>query len=258
MRTGYPEDFLSSRARLHKDIFAIIPPEGLVNNVVPGFENCIISILSTPKMGASFVDYILTLQKGGRNIKGFGGDGVEAFMYCISGSMKVSIDDKEYEIKSGGYIYCPPSKLLKFENTSDGDTRAFLYKRRYEPLEGYNAPDVYIGDVTKMEYKPYADMPTVLIKDLLPTSLDFDFNFHILAFKPGSSHPFIETHYQEHGAYVLSGAGIYYLDNEWIPIKKDDYMFMASYVTQATYAVGHTDEMFAYVYSKDCNRDIEI
>ncbi len=60
---------------------------------------------------------------------------------------------------------------------------------------------------------------------------------------------------QEHGAYILSGAGMYNLDNEWIPVKKGDYIFMAAYVPQAGYAVGQ--EEFSYIYSKDCNRDVD-
>jgi (S)-ureidoglycine aminohydrolase len=97
-------------------------------------------------------------------------------------------------------------------------------------------------------------MKTVHIKDLLPIDIGFDMNMHILAFEPGSCHPFVETHVQEHGAYVLSGEGLYLLDNEWIPVKKDDFLWMGAYVTQAAYGIGK--DWFAYIYSKDCNRDV--
>lgn len=49
---------------------------------------------------------------------------------------------------------------------------------------------------------------------------------------------------------------MYNLDNEWIPVKKVDYIFMGPYVQQAAYAVGR--EPLAYVYSKDCNRDPDL
>lgn len=81
-------------------------------------------------------------------------------------------------------------------------------------------------------------------------------NMHILLFKPGASHGYIETHFQEHGMLFLSGKGMYRLDDEWIPVKKDDYVFMDSYCPQACYAVG--DEDFVYIYSKECNRDVEL
>ena len=77
------------------------------------------------------------------------------------------------------------------------------------------------------------------------------------AFEPGASHAYVETHYQEHGAYLISGQGMYNLDNEWYPVEKGDYFFMDSYSPQAAYAVGR-GEPLAYVYSKDANRDPEI
>ena len=124
-------------------------------------------------------------------------------------------------------------------------------------LEGVNRPRIVAGnshDIAEMEYDGMKEMR---IQDLLPTNdLAFDINFHILTFDPGACHPFIETHYQEHGAYLLSGEGLYNLDNEWIPVKKGDYIFMGPYVQQACYSVGK--EKLSYVYSKDCNRDAEI
>ena len=53
---------LTSRAVI-KDNYAIIPHDGLVQNAVPGFENVDISILGSPKLGATFVDYIATFHK---------------------------------------------------------------------------------------------------------------------------------------------------------------------------------------------------
>jgi (S)-ureidoglycine aminohydrolase len=100
-------------------------------------------------------------------------------------------------------------------------------------------------------------MKDVLLWDLLPTDIGFDMNFHILSFEPGASHGYIETHVQEHGAYILSGQGMYNLDNNWMPVEKGDYIFMGAYVPQAAYAVGR-GEPLRYLYSKDCNRDPKI
>ena len=99
-------------------------------------------------------------------------------------------------------------------------------------------------------------MDNVFIKDLLPSDFAYDFNFHILCFKSEASHGYLETHIQEHGAYILSGKGMYNLDNNWYMVEKDDYIFMASYCIQGGYGVGKDD--FIYIYSKDCNRDEEI
>lgn len=76
-------------------------------------------------------------------------------------------------------------------------------------------------------------MTEVSIQDLLPKEMAYDMNIHILTFQPGASHGYIETHVQEHGAYVLSGRGMYNLDNEWVPVQAGDYLFMGAYVPQA-------------------------
>ncbi len=130
------------------------------------------------------------------------------------------------------------------------------YKRRYVPVEGH-APWLVSGNASELERIHYEGMDDVILLDFLPKELGFDMNMHILSFAPGASHGYIETHVQEHGAYILSGQGVYNLDNNWIPVKKGDYIFMGAYSLQAGYGVGR-GEAFSYIYSKDCNRDVEI
>ena len=253
---GYPTDLLSSRAVIEPGKYAVIPPEGRVNNVVPGFENCTMTILGSPKLGATFVDYILTFHEGGKNTAGFGGqDNIETFVCVLDGKVKAKADDEEFILESGGYLYCPPSVTMYLENLQDGDSKLFLYKQKHKPLEG-KKPWVVSGNTNDLEEIDYDGMHNMRLKDLLPTDIAFDMNFHILTFDPAGSHPFIETHVQQHGAYLLSGEGVYNLDNKWQSFKKEDYIYMAPYCLQATYAVGR--EPLVYLYSKDCNRDEEL
>lgn len=254
--TGYRKDLLANRSVVKKGNYAVIEPDGIVKNTIPGFENCDITILATPRLGATFCDYVMTIHAGGKNLAGFGKGQEEVIFYLMEGELSVTAD-KEYGMTTGGYVYCPPGTSLKFENKSGKDARAFLYKRIYEPIEGHK-PHVVTGNMEEKEWAEYEGMADVLVKDFLPTNdLAFDCNLHILSFKPGACHGYIETHYQEHGAYCLSGEGVYYLDDTWIPCKKGDYLFMGAYCPQACYAVGR-GEPFAYVYSKDCNRDPQL
>lgn len=78
---SYPQDLLASRSIIKRGNFALIPPEGLVKNTVPGFEQCDITILASPQLGAKFVDYVVTMHEGGKNVQGFGAAGVETFVY---------------------------------------------------------------------------------------------------------------------------------------------------------------------------------
>lgn len=82
-------------------------------------------------------------------------------------------------------------------------------------------------------------------------------NFHLLSFHPGSRRGYIETHVQEHGALILSGEGMYRLDDIWTPVETGDYIFMSAHCPQAAYKIRRA-ESFSYLYSKNCNRDEDI
>ena len=81
-------------------------------------------------------------------------------------------------------------------------------------------------------------MENVFLQDFLPYDLAFDMNMHILKFMPDGCHPFCETHVQEHGAYVLGGQGMYLLGEDWVQVKKEDFIWFGPFCQQATYATG--------------------
>ncbi len=256
-QVGYRDELLMTRSVVKKENYVFLEPDGLVKNAIPGYENCDVTILGSPAMGATFADYLVTAKAGGKNT-GIGGEGIESFLYVISGEVTVKNDDQEATLTEGGYIFSPEANKITFENKSGQDAKMYVYKRRYDRIEGYSAHTV-VANVNDMEWVEYEGMNNCHIKDLLPAAGDFgfDMNMHILKFKLGASHGYIETHIQEHGMYFLSGKGMYRLDDEWVPVKKGDYVFLDAYVPQACYAVGREEE-FAYIYSKDCNRDVQL
>ena len=132
---GYPKDLLSSRSIIKPGQYALIAPEGLVNNVIPGFENCRISILGSPKLGASFVDYIITMHEGGKNSKGYcGEEDVQCFVYVLSGKVKAKADDQEFVLEESGYLYCPPGVKMYLENMESGDSRYIPLQTKTQPV----------------------------------------------------------------------------------------------------------------------------
>ena len=255
-RIGHREALLSTRSVVKKENYVVLEVDGLVKNAIPGYEKCDSTILGSPEMGASFVDYLVTAHEGGKN-DAIGGNGIESFLYVVSGAVSVKNADKEADLTAGGYIYSPADKPFSFVNKSAEDAVLYVYRRRYQPL-GDLAPFTVIGNVNEMEWVSYEGMKECTVKDLLPAAgnFGFDMNMHILRFEPGASHGYIETHFQEHGMLFLQGKGMYRLDNDWLPLEKGDYVFMDSYCPQACYAVG--DEDYIYIYSKDCNRDVEL
>lgn len=254
---GYREELLMTRSVVRKENFVLLEPDGLVKNSIPGYEKCDVTILGSPAMGASFADYIVTAHAGGRNA-GLGGEGLETFLYVVEGEVAVKNADQEAVLTKGGYIFSPESNLVSFENKSEADARLYVYKRRYERLEGYRAYTV-VGNDADLPWIPYEGMENCYVKDFLPAASDFgfDMNMHILKFHLGASHGYIETHVQEHGMLFLTGKAMYRLDDEWIPVKKGDYVFMDAYCPQACYAVGREEDL-TYIYSKDCNRDVKL
>lgn len=254
---GYPTDLLSTRAVVKPGLFAVIPKDGLVNNVIPGITGCRISIVASPKMGASFVQYIVTAEPGAQTDLPFAREeGVESFLYVIEGELKAcDAGDSPKQLTAGGYVFAPPGHGIEFENKSDRACKLLLYKQKFIPCGDFKPHTVY-GNVNDIPFRIYDDMGNVFIKDLLPADLAFDMNMHILSFEPGGCHPIVETHVQEHGAYILSGEGMYLLDDTWMGIKKEDFMWFGPYVAQCAYGVGR--EPFAYLYSKDCNRDVTL
>jgi (S)-ureidoglycine aminohydrolase len=254
---GYPKDHLVTRSIVKLGEYAVIPPEGRVINVIPGFEGFKMTILASPKMGASFVQYIGEVGPGAATNKTFGGDGIETFVFFLDGQgeLTVKVGEDEKVLAQGGYAFAPADLGMNIKNNSNSTMRILLYKQKYIPVEGHEARTVF-GNVNDIQERIYDDMENVFIKDLLPVELGFDMNMHILSFAPGGCHPFIETHVQEHGAYIMQGQGIYYLGNEWVQIKKEDFMWFGPFIQQACHGIGR--DRFSYIYSKDCHRDVEL
>lgn len=253
---SYPNDLLATRAVVKPGLYAVIPDTGLVNNVIPGITGGKVSIICSPKLGAGFTQYVIEAQCGCKTTDSFAREeGIESFIYLIEGEMKITIDGNEDTFTSGGYGYAPAGVGIDFEVISD-TARVLLYKQVYVPYKDLH-PYAILGNINDIEYKIYDDMANVFIKDFLPTDdLAFDMNMHILSFQPGGCHPFVETHVQEHGMYILSGEGMYLLDERWMGIKKNDFIWMGAFCQQAAYGVGTQD--FTYIYSKDCNRDVQM
>ena len=215
------------------------------------------SIVASPKYGASFVQYLITAQPGGGTSRPFGREeGIEVFFYVLEGTGTVRAGGEEHPVGAGDYLYTPAGTGMEFCCTGEEPMRAILYKQRCIPAEGVGEPQICFGNEADLEVFHLDDMENVEMKNFLPTDLAYDMNFHILSFAPGASHSFVETHIQEHGMYILEGEGVYLLDEDWRLIKKGDFVWFGPYCPQAAYAAGRT--RYTYIYSKDCNRDAAI
>ena len=175
--------------------------------------------------------------KGGTNAPFANAEKEESFIYVISGKIDAETEGKTYHLTEGGYLYAAPGKGICFTNVGDAEAKILLYKQLYIPYEG-KQPYAYSGNVNEIAYSDYDGMANVHIKDLLPVDQNFDMNMHILSFEPGGCHPIVETHVQEHGMYILEGEGMYLLDDIWMGIKEQDFIWFGAYAAQCAYGVG--------------------
>jgi (S)-ureidoglycine aminohydrolase len=259
---GYPKGNLVSRAIVKPGIYTVIPPEGRVINVLPYFDGFSTTILASPKYGASFVFYVSSVNPGASTSRTWcNEDGIESFVYFMDeekpggGELTLRIGGEERVLKQGGYAYSKAGVGMDIFNRSGSRIRILLYKQRYAPIPGYEAHTVW-GNINDIRERVYDEMENVFVQDFLPMDLGFDMNFHILSFEPAGCHPFIETHVQEHGAYILSGQGVYMLDEDYVQVQKEDFIWFGPFAKQAVYATGR--ERLSYIYSKDFNRDVEL
>jgi len=252
---GYPNDLLATRAIIKHGRYALIPPEGRVKNVIPNLENCNTSIIASPELGPKFAMYTVEVLSNGGTTIDFKEDGIETFVYCMGGAGTVTVEEKTYELTDGGFVFAPASLGVGLKNSNNEPWKLLLYKQRYRPLAGYEAR-IVVGNLNDIPDEAYDGMENVRIKNVLPTELGFDVNFHTLSFYPGGCHPFVETHVQEHGLYFLEGEGVYLIDDKWLPVKTEDFIWFGPYVPQAYYGAGRKPS--TYIYTKDCNRDIAL
>ena len=228
-------------------------------NTVPGIVDAKMTILCSPKIGAGFVQLIGTLGATAHTDYPYGAkEHEEAFIYVLDGEVELEVDvaGEKRVLTQGGYAYSAPGKGIGFKNVNGKEGRILLYKQRYIPHPKGLMPWSVFGNINEVAFRDYDGMANVHVKDFLPVEEAFDMNMHILSFAPGGCHPFVETHVQEHGAYLYEGEGLYLLNDDWVPVKAEDFIWMGAYCKQCCYGVGLT--RLSYIYSKDCHRDAEI
>ncbi|GFZ15377.1 ureidoglycine aminohydrolase [Actinidia rufa] len=96
-------------------------------------------------------------------------------------------------------------------------------------------------------------LPVFELRKLLPASMPYDFNIHVMDFQPGEFLNVKEVHHNQHGLLLLEGQGIYRLGDSWYPVQAGDAIWMAPFVPQWYVALGKTRSR--YLLYKDVNRN---
>lgn len=170
--------------------------------------------------------------------------------------LEADVAGEKKNLTQGGYCYAPAGKGIGWRNVNGKTGRILLYKQRYIPHPQGLEPWTVFGNINEIAFRDYDEMVNVHVKDFLPVNEAFDMNMHILSFDPGASHNICETHVQEHGAYIYEGEGTICLTTRGTSQRRKTSSGWALSPCRQPTGIGRGP--FSYIYSKDCNRDVEI
>ena len=231
--------------------FALLPPEGIPDSVLPGWEATRARVLTAPAMGAGFVQMLLEIDPGGGGAQRLA-ERVEGFLYVLEGGCVVGGEGRGHTLSTGGFVYLVPGST--FTVRANDMSRVLWIKKTYVPADGH-APHEVAGHEREVAGEVYQGNPDLLLKKLLPDTPDYDMAMNIFTFQAGAALPVIETHVMEHGLYLFEGRGVYYLGDEWYEVRRGDFIWMGPYCPQSFVATGGAPAR--YIYYKDVNRDVE-
>jgi (S)-ureidoglycine aminohydrolase len=240
----------SCRAINKQGSYMIFPRENRVEHKLPQFQGVDAQVLAAPQLGAKFVQHELLVNPNGGTAKPLE-DELEQFLYVLEGEINFELDGKTHKMSEGGFSWLPPNSVYEFANKGETQSRIVWIRRRYEEVAGISIPDAIVANEKDVPGEP---VDTYMEQHLTPyEQLGFDMGINLQVFDPGAYFSFVESHVMEHGLYMLYGQGIYWLDQDYKEVLKDDFIYMAPYCPQFFYSTGW--DKSAYLLYKDVNRD---
>ncbi|HEX7974407.1 MAG TPA: (S)-ureidoglycine aminohydrolase [Anaerolineales bacterium] len=230
--------------------YSLLPRANRVMSTLPGFKGVQAQVLAARPLSNYYVAHELVVSTNGSSDRPIVQD-MEQFLYVLEGQLDLSLDGETHHLVGGGYCWLPPQLAYEFSNRGEAASRVLWLRRKYIPVEGLQTPSAIISnekDVVAFPEDTYMEQHLVPYED--PAH---DMGFNLLSFEPGTYFGFVESHIMEHALYMLQGRGIYWLNNDFVEVQKDDFIFMAPYCPQFFYATGW--ETSRYMVYKDVNRD---
>jgi (S)-ureidoglycine aminohydrolase len=245
-------ELLHGRTRVRRR-YALMPLDGFPPSRLPLWTSAEARILAAPALGAGFAQYKIDLQPGG-GTQHRADNAVETFLYVLGGEVSLSVAQGRWTMTDGSFALVPHASSYSLQATRASSL--LVLRKRYEPVEGVEAPKPIVGNQTDVRAEPYMGNEHARLQVLIPDDVQYDLAMNIFTFDPGHCLPYVETHVMEHGLLFLQGKGIYYLDGEWMEVQAGDFIWMAPFCPQTFYATG--DVPARYLYYKNVNREIQL
>lgn len=236
-----------SRTSIQRD-HALITPESHVELRLPGWRDAPAVVLISRELGAGFAQYLVHAGPGG-HLRPL--DPTHEYLALVlDGSVNLSFTTGAEVLDAEGYAYLPAGRPWAIDSAHGAEL--LLFAKRYVPVTGIAAPELLVGRIADIAAAPFLGDTSALLRCLLPEDPAWDWGINVFEFAPGGTLPNVETHFMEHGLYMLAGQGVYRLGERWYPVLSGDAIWMAPYLTQWFAATGKTATR--YVYYKEMNR----
>jgi (S)-ureidoglycine aminohydrolase len=258
-----PQTRLLTDRAVFTDAYAVIPKgtfSDIVTSLLPFWEKSRFWVIARPLSGfaETFSQYIAEVGPGGGSDRPETEPEAEAVLFVVEGRLSLTVEGTAHEMSEGGYAYLPPGAKWTLRNTGSGVVRFHWLRKRYQRVDGLNAPEVLV--LNERDIAP-TEMPDTggvwaTTRFVAPDDLRHDMHVTIVTFQPGGVIPFAETHVMEHGLYVLEGKAAYRLNTDWVEVEAGDFMWLRAFCPQACYAGGPGP--FRYLLYKDVNRHMPL
>jgi len=216
---------------------------------MPGWPGSRIVMVISPEMGAQFSQFFAGMDEGA--VARAPAQGVERFVIVLEGAVSLQTDDRTERLEAEAYALIPAG--MTHEIKAETVARLVVLEKRFVPLAGAAHPELVVGTVDAQPKRSMSEDGLLGVRKLLPVDERFDCEVNVMEFQPGGSLPYVETHFVEHGLLMLSGGGVYRLDDAWYPVTKGDVIWMGPYCPQWFGALGATPSR--YLIYKNWNRD---
>lgn len=255
-------DLLSGRA-VFTNAYAVIP-NGVQRDIVishlPHWDNTRVWVLARPLSGfaETFSHYLMEIAPAGGSQMPEPDKDAEGALFVVGGELILSLADREFELRSGGFAYVPPGSAWSIRNRSPAPAQVHWIRKLYQRVPGVAEPEAIVTNEDSIAPVPMSGTEGrwATTRFIDPADMRHDMHINIVTFEPGATIPFAETHVMEHGLYVLEGKAVYRLNQDWVEVEAGDYMWLRAFCPQACYAGG--PGRFRYLLYKDVNRHMNL
>lgn len=221
-------------------------PDTFVRTTLPGMKSASAIVHAAPQMGAGFTAYTAEFEAGGE----LGPAPAERFVYVLEGELSASTGGNTQWLAPGEYAYLPEG--AKYAVTAVKKSRTVVVEKKYVASSGVSAAAVIFGDEKNVASTALMGDEDLQVQVLIPDKPEYDFAVNLMSYQPGAALSMVEIHVMEHGLLMLEGGGIYRLGDDWYPVTRGDFIWMAPYCPQWFGALGKTPAK--YLIYKDSNR----